>query len=75
VSLKDPGVREALADDPGRGGILAAVELGLSNSKLEGLNSKVRLISDRGYEHHSAVAVIAIIHLLGWDHPQTTHGR
>jgi transposase len=28
--------------------ILAAVELGLSNSKLEGLNSKIRLINHRG---------------------------
>jgi len=34
--------------------ILAAVELGLSNSKLEGLNSKIRLINHRGYGHHSA---------------------
>jgi transposase len=37
-----------------RDGILAAVELGLSNSKLEGLNSKIRLINHRGYGHHSA---------------------
>ena len=43
--------------------ILAAVELGLSNSKLEGLNSKVRLINHRGYGHHSAAALIAMIHL------------
>lgn len=28
--------------------ILAAVELGLSNSKLEGINSKIRLINNRG---------------------------
>jgi len=34
--------------------ILAAVELGLSNSKLEGLNSKIRLINHRGYGHHGA---------------------
>lgn len=46
-----------------RDGILAAVELGLSNSKLEGLNSKIRLINHRGYGHHSAAAVIAMIHL------------
>ena len=38
--------------------ILSAVELGLSNSKLEGLNSKIRLINHRGYGHHSATAVI-----------------
>lgn len=37
--------------------ILAAVELGLSNSKLEGLDSKIRLINDRGYGHHSPVLV------------------
>jgi hypothetical protein len=34
--------------------ILAAVQLGLSNSKLESLNSKIRLINHRGYGHHSA---------------------
>jgi transposase len=43
--------------------ILAAVELRLSNSKLEGLNSKIRLINHRGYGHHSAAAVIAMIYL------------
>ncbi len=43
--------------------ILAAVELGLSNSKLEGLNSKIRLINHRGYGHHSAAALIALIYL------------
>ncbi len=46
-----------------RGRILAAVELNLSNSKLEGLNSKIRLINHRGYGHHSAEAVIAMIYL------------
>ena len=43
--------------------IIAAVELGLSNSKLEGLNSKIRLINHRGHGHHSAVAVIAMSYL------------
>jgi transposase len=43
--------------------ILAAVELGLSNSKLEGLNSKIRLINHRGYGHHSAAAIVAMIYL------------
>jgi len=43
--------------------ILAAIDLGLSNSKLEGLASKVRLINHRGYGHHSAAAVIAMIYL------------
>ena len=43
--------------------ILAAIELNLSNSKLEGLNSKIRLINHRGYGHHSAEAIIAMIYL------------
>jgi transposase len=43
--------------------ILAAVDLGLSNSKLDGLNSKIRLINHRGYRHHSAAAIIAMIYL------------
>jgi transposase len=43
--------------------ILATIELNLSNSKLEGLNSKIRLINHRGYGHHSAEAVIAMIYL------------
>jgi transposase len=46
-----------------REGILAAVELGLSNSKLEGLASKIRLINHRGYGHHSAAALIAMLYL------------
>jgi transposase len=41
--------------------ILAAVELRLPNSKLEGLNSKIRLINHRGYGHHSAAAIISMI--------------
>lgn len=43
--------------------ILAAIELGLSNSKLEGLASKIRLINHRGYGHHSAAALISMIYL------------
>lgn len=43
--------------------ILAAIELGLSNSKLEGLNSKIRLINHRGYGHHTAASLIAMIYL------------
>ena len=43
--------------------ILTAIELGLSNSKLEGINSKIRLINHRGYGHHSAAAIIAMIYL------------
>lgn len=43
--------------------ILAAVEVALSNSRLEGLNSKIRLINHRGYGHHTATALIAMIYL------------
>ena len=43
--------------------ILPAIHLGLSNSKLEGLNSKIRLINHRGYGHHSATALIAMTYL------------
>jgi transposase len=43
--------------------VLAAVRLGLSNSKLEGLNSKIRLINHRGYGHSSLVALQALIYL------------
>lgn len=43
--------------------ILATIELGLSNSKLEGLNSKIRLTNHRGYRHHTAPALIAMIYL------------
>jgi transposase len=46
-----------------RARVLAAIELGLANSKLEGLNSKARLINHRGYGHHSAAALIATLYL------------
>lgn len=46
-----------------RDGIIAAIELGLSNSRLEGLNSKIRLINHRGYGHHTAKSLIAMIYL------------
>jgi len=44
-------------------GIVAAVELAVSNSRLEGINSKIRLINHRGYGHHSAAALVAMIYL------------
>jgi len=46
-----------------RDGILAAVELGLSNSKLEGLKLEDSAHQPPGYGHHSAAAVIAMIYL------------
>ncbi len=44
-------------------GVLAAIELGLSNGRLEALNSKVRLLSHRAYGFQSANALIAMIYL------------
>jgi transposase len=44
-------------------GICAAVELGLSNSRLEGINAKIRLIQRRGYGYHSVDALAASIYL------------
>ena len=44
-------------------GIVAAVELGLSNSRLEGINSKIRVIQRRGYGHRYPATLIAMIHL------------
>jgi transposase len=36
-----------------RAGILAAIRLGLNNGRLEGLNSRIRLISHRSFGFHS----------------------
>ena len=44
-------------------GVLAAIELNISNGRLEALNSKVRLLSHRAYGFHSANALIAMIYL------------
>ena len=46
-----------------RHGILAAVTLGLTNARLEGLHSKVRLLSHRSFGFHSAAPLIALIYL------------
>jgi transposase len=46
-----------------RKGILAAIRLGLSNGRLEGLNSKIRLISHRAFGFHSADPLIALVYL------------
>jgi transposase len=44
-------------------GIVAAVRLGLSNGLIESLNAKIRLINARGYGHHSATSLAAMIYL------------
>lgn len=43
--------------------ILDAIIIGLSNSELEGLNSRVRLMNHHGYGAHSSTANIALIYL------------
>ena len=51
--------------------VIAAVELGLSNALIEGINAKIRLINARGYGHHSAQTLTSMIYLtLGGIHPQ-----
>jgi transposase len=44
-------------------GIIAAVKHGLSNSRLEGINAKIRLINRRGYGHPNPHSLTAMIHL------------
>lgn len=46
-----------------KAGVLAAIEIGISNGRLEALNSKIRLISHRAYGFHTANALIAMIYL------------
>ncbi|MFN8033724.1 MAG: transposase [Mycobacterium sp.] len=43
--------------------ILAAIELGISNALIEGINAKIRLINARGYGHHSARTLTSMIYL------------
>ena len=43
--------------------IVNAIELRLSNGRLEGTNSKIRLLNHRGYGHHRPAALIALIML------------
>lgn len=44
-------------------GIINAVEHGISNSRLEGINAKIRLINRRGFGHPKAENLAAMIHL------------
>jgi transposase len=58
-----PFIRLARTLREHRDGILAAIRLGLSNGRLEGLNSKIRLISHRAFGFHSPDPLIALIYL------------
>jgi transposase len=62
-----PFVRLARTIRRYRDGILAAIRLGLSNARLEGLNSKVRLISHRSFGFHGPDPLIALIYLCAGD--------
>ena len=46
-----------------REGILAAVQLELSNGRLEGINNKIGVLKHRAYGFHSAAALIALVYL------------
>ena len=51
--------------------IIAAIELGISNALIEGINAKIRLINARGYGHHSAETLTSMIYLsIGGLHPK-----
>jgi transposase len=51
--------------------IIAAIELGISNALIEGINAKIRLINARGHGHHSAATLTSMIYLtLGGLHPK-----
>ena len=51
--------------------VIAAIELGISNALIEGINAKIRLINARGYGHHSAETLTSMIYLcLGGLHPK-----
>lgn len=46
-----------------REGIIDAVRIGLSNGRVEGLNSKIRLLSNRSFGFHSPGPLIALVYL------------
>jgi transposase len=59
-SRLEPFVRLARTITDQRPGIEAAVEHGLSNARVEQLNTQIRLITRRGFGYHSPWAVIAL---------------
>jgi transposase len=46
-----------------REGVLAAIDLGLSNGRMEGLNNKIGMLKHRAFGFHSAAALIPMIFL------------
>src|SRR5207247_653696 len=61
-SKLEPFVKLACTIRLHRHGILAAIRLGLTNGRLEGLNSRIRLISHRSFGFHSAAPLIALVY-------------
>ena len=62
-SQLDPFIKLARTIRRHREGILAAIRLGLNNGRLEGLNSRIRLISHRSFGFHSPDPLIALVYL------------
>jgi transposase len=62
-SRLEPFIKLARTIRRHRDGILAAIRIGLSNGRLEGLNSRIRLISHRSFGFHSAAPLIALVYL------------
>jgi transposase len=58
-----PFVKAAKTMRERRGLIVNALEHGISNGRVEGLNTKVRLIIRRGYGFHTADAALALVML------------
>lgn len=58
-----------------RDSILAAIEHGLSNGRLESANTKIRLITRRAFGFHSAPALIALTMLNLGGQPPSLPGR
>jgi transposase len=58
-----PFVKAAKTMRERRGIIVNAIEAGISNGRVEGLNTKVRLIIRRAYGFHSAEAALALVML------------
>lgn len=54
-------------------GVVATIELGVSDGLIESVRSKIRIINARGYEHHSAEYLAAMISdTAGWiEHSRT----
>ena len=62
-SRLEPFIKAARTIRQRRDLILNAVEHGISNGRVEGLNTKVRLIIRRAYGFHSATAALALVML------------